>query len=162
MKKQVWFSLCLGWLVGLVSGIIYIQKKSYQDAEKWKQFSDKHLELFLLMIEWMKVKHKGKNIEDYFIREGFQTAAIYGMSYVGECLAGELKGSHVEIKYAVDQKKKGDYQGIKIIHSLEELQEVDVIIVTAVSYFDEIQGSLMEKTSIPIVSLTDILLDISI
>lgn len=158
MKKHIWISLCLGWLIGLFSGIVYIQKRAYQDAEKWKQFSDKHLELFLLMIEWMKVKREGKHIEDYFIKEQFQTVAIYGMSYVGECLAEELKDSHVEVRYAIDQKRKGDYQGIRIINSLEELQGVDVIIVTAVSYFDEIQSQIMEKTGISVVSLTDILI----
>ena len=40
------------------------------------------------------------------------------------------------------------------------LEEVDVIVVTAIHYFDEIESMLGEKVDYPIISLEDIIYEI--
>ena len=42
----------------------------------------------------------------------------------------------------------------------EKLEKVDAIIVTAVSFFDQIEEELSEKISCPIISLEDILYEV--
>ena len=82
------------------------------------------------------------------------------MGYVGEGLIKDLKGSNVEIKYAIDKKKKVLQSGMEMLSPDEELQKVDAVIVTAIASFDLIQGVLLKKTDMPIVSFADILLEL--
>ena len=42
----------------------------------------------------------------------------------------------------------------------DELEPVDVIVVTAIYYFDEIEDMLFEKVDYPVVSLEDILYEL--
>lgn len=132
-----------------------IMRKSYEKSEK---MSYKHLVLFLMMNQWVRLKQKGINIAEYFKKVGFYKIAVYGMSYVGETLLEELKGTEIEVVYGIDVKK--DITGINVkIFSMDDfLEEVDAVIVTAITYFDEIQDKLSEKLNCPIVSLEDIIL----
>ena len=42
----------------------------------------------------------------------------------------------------------------------DELEPVDVIVVTAIYYFDEIEDMLSEKVDYPVISLEDILYEV--
>ena len=136
------------------------KKELETELEKWKNLSDKHLELFLLMTLWMNIKQDQKSIATWLYERSYRTIAIYGMGYVGECLIKDLKGSTVEIKYAIDKKKKVLQSGMEMLSPDEELQKVDAVIVTAIASFDLIQGVLLKKTDMPIVSFADILLEL--
>lgn len=119
--------------------------------------SDKHFDLFILMVLWVKKGQQGKIIKSYFLENKVTTIAIYGISYVGECLIEELKNTDIEVKYAIDCQINLKRE-INIISPYEEFPKVDMIIVTAISFFDEIQRELMLKTDIPIVSIKEIML----
>ena len=58
---------------------------------KTRELAEKHLALFLMMNQWVKVKQEGKNLSCYFEKNGYKKIAIYGMSYAGETLLEELK-----------------------------------------------------------------------
>lgn len=127
---------------------------------KWKKLSDKHLEMFLLMNEWMIIKQKGTSIQNYFEENGYQAVAVYGLSYIGERLIDELKECNIEIKYAVD-RRSCCYSDIPVYAPEDKLPDADLLIVTAVSSYDEIYNSLADKVTYPIVSLEDILYELS-
>ena len=112
------------------------------------------------MTLWMNIKQDQKSIATWLYERSYRTIAIYGMGYVGECLIKDLKGSNVEIKYAIDKKKKVLQSGMEMLSPDEELQKVDAVIVTAIASFDLIQGVLLKKTDMPIVSFADILLEL--
>ena len=91
MKKREIISALLGTMIGGIGGSIAAGSSLSKNVEKWRNMSDKHLELFLLMNEWMKTKQEGRHIKEYFEKNGYISVAIYGLSYIGERLIDELK-----------------------------------------------------------------------
>lgn len=131
--------------------------------EKWKtaqSYADKHLALFLMMNQWVKVKQEGKSLVSFFEKQGYKRIAIYGLSYAGETLLGELRGSEVEVAYGIDSNTERMYADINIISPDAPFEEVDAIVVTAITFFDEIEEKLSKKANCPIVSLEDILYEV--
>ena len=102
MKKGI--ISALSFAAGLAGGAIGVGKMTGSKVNDWKQMSDKHLELFLMMNQWVKVKQEGKHLASYFEKKGYKTIAVYGMSFAGETLVNELKGSGIQILYGIDQR----------------------------------------------------------
>lgn len=161
MRKKMILSTAFGTIIGAVGGSIVVGKSTSKNIEKWRLMSDKHLELFLLMNEWMKRKQEGKHVKQYFEKNNYKSIALYGLSHIGERLLEELKDSGVEVKYAIDKNAESIYTDIEVYSPDEKLPEVDVIVVTAVYFFDEIYNILIDKVTCPIVSFEDILYEIS-
>lgn len=150
----------LSLLAGAAAGAVGTGKTIGKQVNENKQMSDKHLALFLMMNQWVKVKQEGKNLASYFEKEGYKEIAIYGMSYAGETLVEELEGSNIKIKYGIDRKADNIYADIDIVSPDDSLDEVDAIVVTSITFFDEIEAKLSEKIDCPIVSLEDILYEV--
>lgn len=112
------------------------------------------------MNQWVKIKQEGKNLAAYFEKHGYKKIAVYGMSYAGETLVDELKGSDVEIAYGIDRKADTIYADIDVVSLEDSLESVDAVVVTAVTFFDEIEAKLCEKVECPIISLEDILYEV--
>ncbi len=143
--------------------ILYQMKRnkfSNPGLEEANQHSDKHLSLFLMMNQWVKIKQEGKSLVSYFEKKSYKRIAIYGMSYAGETLLDELKGTGIEVAYAIDKNSDNIYTNINIVSAEDSLEEVDVIVVTAITFFDEIRQQLASKVTCPIVSLEDILYEV--
>ncbi len=127
------------------------------ELKKAKNLSDKHLMLFLLMNEWVKIKQKNKSVAESLIKQGYQKIAIYGMSYAGQRLCDELDGSGVEIVGCMDQKNGGMYLGHRITSVDGIPDNADAIIVTPIFYFEEIKERLEGKTKAKIISLEEVI-----
>ncbi|MCI8292067.1 MAG: hypothetical protein HFH53_00830 [Hespellia sp.] len=158
MKKSIinFFSL----LIGVAAGIFGTRKMMEEKVDQSQKISDKYLSLFLMMNQWVKVKQEGKHLASYFERNGYRKIAIYGMSYVGKTLANELAGSAVEIGYGIDQNVDISDQGFEVVPPGNILEPVDVIVVTPITFFEEIAECLGKESVCPIVSLEDILYEI--
>lgn len=113
-----------------------------------------------MMNQWVKVKQEGKHLASYFEKKGYKTIAVYGMSFAGETLVNELKGSAIQILYGIDQRGGSVYTDINIVTKEDTLAAVDAVIVTAISFFEEIEEELCRKVDCPILSLGDILYQI--
>lgn len=153
MKKGILsaISMVAGGMIGAgTAGRINKEK-----INKIQMMSDKHLALFLMMNRWVKVKQEGKNLSIYFESHRYKKICIYGMSYVGESLVEELRGTETEVICGIDQKVKFTY--IDVITLDDPLPDVDAVVVTAITFFEEIQEKLCDKVSCPIISLEDIL-----
>lgn len=147
-------------LAGAGMGAAAAGKAMEKKADKWQRMSDKHLALFLMMNQWVAVKQEGKNLSEYFERNNYKTIAVYGMSYAGETLAEELKDSGICIKYGIDKRADRISKGIDMVTMEDSLQEVDAVVVTAITFFDEIAEELEKRLSCPILSLEDILYEV--
>lgn len=158
MKKAI-ISL-LSATVGAAVGAAATGKKMEDSNTKIQKMSDKHLALFLLMNQWVKVKQEGKNLATYFEANGYNKIAVYGMSYAGETFVEELRETDIEVVYGIDKNADGIYADIDVVSMDDELKEVDAVVVTAVTFFDEIEKRLSEKVSCPIISLEDILYEV--
>lgn len=149
----------LSMLAGGLAGAGAIGKISNDKVNQVQKLSDKHLALFLMMNHWVNVKQEGKSLSLYFKDHGYKKIAIYGMSYAGETLVRELDNTEVEVVCGID-KKENLYTYIDVVSVDDPLPEVDAIVVTAITFFDEIEERLSAKVTCPIVSLEDILYEV--
>lgn len=158
MKKSI-----IGVVSALIGGSLgagVVGLNAGKLTNKAQKMSDKHLALFLMMNQWVKVKQEGKKLEVYFKKYGYNKVAIYGMSYVGETLLSELKNSQVKVEYGIDKNASSIYTDIDVVRPDEILRDVDAIVVTSIYFFDEIEEQLSERIACPIVSLEDILYEV--
>ena len=62
--------------------------------------------------------------------------------------------------YGIDKKADSIYADVDVVSIDDDLAPVDVIVVTAITFFDEIEENLSEKLDCPIISLEDILYEV--
>lgn len=147
-------------LTGAAIGAGAVAKITEDETNKARNLSDKHLALFLLMNQWVKVKQEGKSIASYLKEKGYNRIAIYGMSYVGETLISELENTDIEIAYGIDKNAEGIFADIDVFTVDDILVPVDAVVVTAITFYDEIEEMLSDKIDCPILSLEDVLYEI--
>ena len=158
MKKGV--ISVISALTGVALGAGTVGKVSGKSLNIARSMSDKHLALFLMMNQWVKVKQEGKNLASYFEKNGYNKIAIYGISYAGETLIDELKATGVTVSYAVDKNADAIYTDVDVFTIEDDLEPVDAIVVTAITFFDEIEEKLSKKMDCPIISLEDVLFEV--
>lgn len=157
--KKIMISI-ISALTGIVVGAATVGKLTGESLEHVKSMSSKHLALFLMMNQWVKVKQEGKNISEYFEKNGYKKIAIYGMSYAGETLLDELSGTGIEVAYVIDRNADAIYTEVDVVSMEDDLEDVDAVVVTAIAFFDEIEETLEAKMDCPILSLEDILYEV--
>lgn len=147
----------LSAIAGAIAGAGVTNRAKNKEIKNAWRYSDKHLALFKMMNQWVWVKQEGKNLASYFEANGYKKIAVYGMSYAGETLLNELKGTAVEVAYGIDQNADGTNVNVSILTMKGDLLPVDAVVVTAITFFDEIEEDLQRKVDCPILSLEDIL-----
>ena len=80
--------------------------------------------------------------------------------YAGETLLEELRETQIQVVYGIDKNAENIYSDISILSLEDTLDDVDAIVVTAVTFFDEIEDELHKKVNCPILSLEDILYEV--
>lgn len=114
-----------------------------------------------LLNQWMKLKIEGKKLEDYFIENEYKTIAIYGYAELGNRLYDELKPSkNVNIKYIIDKNKDNISSRIPIYKPEDKLPNVDIIVITPVFAYAEIEKNLIEHVDYKVVSLYEVIAEI--
>lgn len=142
---------------GVVASGAANKKKSMKEINGRDEILKKVHVLYCAFDRWLQIHQEGKTLAEYFEKHNYKTIAIYGMKELGERLLDELKDSGIRVSYAIDRDADRIYAEVDILTPDEELEPVDVIVVTAIYYFDEIEETLSEKVNYPIVSLEDIL-----
>lgn len=158
MKKGIVSALSA--VTGAVVSAAVVGKNMVEKVEKASKMSDKHLALFQMMNQWVRIKQEGKNLSEYFVKNNYKKIAIYGMSYAGETLVEELKSTKTEVVYGIDRNAESIYSDVDIVSLEDDLAEVDVVVVTAITFFDEIEERISKKMNCPILSLEDILYEV--
>lgn len=157
--KKLTLSL-LSVLGGAATSAVAVRKVTGKATEVQRNMSEKHLALFLMMNQWVAVKQEGKNLADYFEKQGYKSIAVYGMSYAGERLLEELKGSDIQVQYGIDKNADNIYMDVNIVTMEDELKPVDAIVVTPIFFFDDIEEELSQKIDCPIISMEDVLYEV--
>jgi hypothetical protein len=156
MKKG--FLATVSLLAGAAAGAATIGKIQGQAVEAKAKKVDQFRGYYNMLNQWLVLKQEGKSLEKYFVDNGYKKIAIYGMGEMGNRLYDELKGSSVEIKFAIDKEAESIYSDLEVIEK-EELtskESVDVIVVTATYAYDEIEEEISGMVNCPVVSLDDV------
>lgn len=98
------------------------------------------------------------DVEQRLLQNGIQKVAVYGVGIYGKWLIDLLKGSSINIVYAID--KRADVKCIDI--PMKDLtivngEGIDAIIVTPVFEYAEIKKEIIERSNCKILSLEEIL-----
>lgn len=128
------------------------------EKKQWLKYNH----MFQLMNYWLLLKQKNIHISDYLLKEGYQSIAIYGIGHMGLRLFDELKDNGIKVKYAIDQRADDISINLRVIPPDKIIEKVDAIIVTVITSFNEIENSLKEKINIPILSLEDMIYEMTL
>lgn len=125
---------------------------------------NKLLSMIAVYDQWMYLKIRNRSISEYFLKKSIKKIAIYGMSYIGNRLYDELKNSGIDIILGIDKNADMILYEIPVLKPNDTqlskyIQEVDMIVVTAVAFYQEIKKELESCYQVRIVSINDILLD---
>jgi len=118
--------------------------------------NQKHEMFYSTLIKWLELKIRGYSILSYLKEENIRTLVIYGYAEMGKLLYKELESSSVNTLYILDNKEiKQDSPSIR--KPLKLYEQPDIIIVTAIYYFDEIKEKLTDLGYKRIESMSDII-----
>lgn len=122
------------------------------------EHSKKMLQFYNIMDKWMELLESNKVFDNYFVENGWNKVAIYGLKELGMHLYNQLINSSVDVKFVIDKNSEELKNLCVPVYSPDsELPDVDVIVVTAPFYYKEIYAVLRKKTECRIISIEDIL-----
>lgn len=153
--KSLLLLLCIAF-IAFCLGAICAGVKCCEKIDDNKKELEKYLNLFHLMCRWVKNTQNKRNLKEWFEETGYFHIAVYGMGEIGECLVKELEGSKILVEYAIDQSLE-DKESVKVFRPSDNLPKVDCIVVTPITYFDEIEDMLQPKVNCPIISIEDVI-----
>lgn len=151
MKKETVaiVSALLGAIVGSITRGIFSGKEKGSKEIKFKKY-------YLMLNQWLFIKNMGGTLSEYFINNKYSVIALYGMGEVGERFLEEIKDTNILVKYAIDRNATSIVEGIPTYTINDNLEAVDVIVVTSVFDYDTIVNELKNKVNCKIISLYDI------
>lgn len=158
MKKGI--VIVLSVIVGVILGVFGVGYVLSKENTLQSKKVDKYKGYYNLLNQWLILKNEKKEVKQYFINNNYNTIAIYGMGEMGCRLIEELENSDIEIKYTIDKKSGGLYANVEVLDMDDDLEEVDVVVVTATFAFDDILCELEKKLNCPIISLEDLLYEV--
>lgn len=131
-----------------IDAMLYSIKASF-DEQKKKIDTDREnrklLVFYEVLLQWVENRIAGNGFYDFLKKAGIKTVAIYGIKELGELLYKELKDSDIEVKYIIDMRKNEIVSTIPVYSVNDELPTVDAVIVTAITYYDEIRERLLDR-----------------
>ena len=158
MNKVV--TVVVSAMTGAALGAGFTGKAAYRKTKELEKKAERYLTLFRMMDKWVEIKQEGKNLSMYFQNHGYTRIAIYGMCLAGRTLYNELENTGITVAYGIDKSAESLYADVDIFSLDESLEPVDAVIVTAVTYFEEIKKDISEKMQCPVLSLEDILYEV--
>lgn len=155
MKKLLVNATALlgGCLLGAISVSKFIEKDFSTTRKNLRKFE----RYYNVLNQWLILRQENNKIENYFLEKGYKKIAIYAMGELGNRLYDDLKNSNIEVKYAIDQNASRIYSDIKIVTVNDALEEVDAVVVTAITAYEEIEHILKNKLDADIISLEDVI-----
>lgn len=158
MKKSkyiLWSIACI--LVCLFT--ILRESSIKEDREELNRIIDDRNKIAAINRVWVMIvnaKQSDYDVSEFFKINGYRSVAIYGMKELGCALFNELKAKGIDVKYGIDKNRLITVPGLKIYSLGDELEDVDVIVVTAIHHFEEIGEQISKISDCPVISIEDL------
>lgn len=147
-----------GLVIGLIVGAVLALVLGIKGVHRQRESIRKLLAFYRLLVRWLHIRLHGRGLAEYLEKNGYQNIAIYGKKELGELLYTELESSSVNVSCFIDRDADYIISEIEMIRPDEINQyQVDAIIVTAVTYYNEIAENLKNYTSCPVISLSSVI-----
>ena len=138
-----------------------IEDNCRKAEEAWKLVG-KNEQILQIERMWIALRQDERDIASFLAAKGLYKVAIYGYGVLGRLLLRELTNSRVRVKYIIDEKKLKIEKGADMptilskSESLKCVNNMDAIIVTAVSAYEGIKQELEKKTNVKIINLGEL------
>jgi len=141
---------------GVIDGIID------SDAEKIKNEQDmknRFMNNYQVLESLWNCIEQGEQLERSLLEKGLQNIAIYGAGTICRHLVKYLNETDVKVRYILDAKTEGEIFGIRSLcmDKIDSVEVVDAIIVTPITYYEEIKEQISQKGEVPVISINDIM-----
>lgn len=162
---EVYEEVLLSYLPKQQDAFLTELKKQYpifKNVEKERPDRTSSLKLevaWLLILQWLEIKQKGHNFDEYFKKNNIQSIAIYGMAALGCRLCDELENSDICIKYLLDRNPNGMEKVLDFAFLEGNFLQVDAIVVTVAGAEKEIVNEIKRKGYQRVIGLSDIITD---
>ncbi len=161
MKMMIVILICLNICLSIiVIKLIIHQRKENDNIKKLQYRIRKFREFYWVLVRWMEIHLEGIKLNDYFVRNNYQKVAIFGMKEFGQLLYKELIATGVNVPYVIDNNPSKFYTDAIVKSSKNLIDDVDVIVVTAVYGYKEIEADLSKRVNCPIVSLETVIREV--
>lgn len=130
------------------------QEKRIRDL---MEIAGKNETLFRFMDQWMFLMQRGMNISDFLLKHNYYHIAVYGMGAIGQRFVEDLKDTSITIEYVIDKNADKIKSMVPLVMPDSILKSVDVIVITAITYIQEIRDILDDHIDCPMVSIKEIL-----
>ena len=124
--------------------------------QKTSARNDMYIAYYRLLEKWMAVRERGSSAKTYFEANGMRKIIIYGMGKMAGHLLEDLKQSDIEIVCAIDKGAVNKSAEFPVISGENDIPEADCIVITPVYDAEEICQTLQDRTTIPLLSLTEV------
>lgn len=150
------FCISFGMVIGIYFAVTREKKKQEiigHNLTKFKQY-------FIMLCDWIDKNFENKMINSFLKENEISTIAIYGMGKLGMLLVKEFNINGIDILYAIDRNRNACSDVTFPILSPDDiLPDVDLIIITPINDFEDIEDSLIGKTKADIISLDDLIMN---
>lgn len=154
MKKEI--ITVVSATLGIIAGALSTNYLKNQLINRQDKKIQKFKGYYSVLNHWLMIKEQGDTLSAYFSYYNFKSIAIYGMGELGNRLLEELKDTGVEVKYAIDNNMQKAFGELPIYSIDDDLEEVDVIVVTPMFESKEIIEVLSKRTNYKIVTIEDV------
>ena len=118
-----------------------------------------YVSYYRLLEKWMVLHEKGGSLKQYFIQHEMKNIIIYGLGKMANHLMEDIKESDIKIVCAIDIGAVNKYSHFPVLTLEDEIPDADCIVITPVHEMESICKKMGKMTSIPLISLSDMLDD---
>lgn len=148
---------CVAFWMGFLLALVCAYKFLFLVCRNKEKKIAKFRKYFNTLDKWLGLNRKKFLLKNFLLQNNYKSVAIYGIGIMGKQLLEELRGGEIDIVYSIDANRKNDGLNIPVKTLDDDLEEVDIIIVTPSFDFEEIKAKLEMKVSCPIISLEQLI-----